>query len=326
MENHQILQLKKLGVNEILKEAIKIPFKSPKFIFLAFLTSLPLIFIMVLHEFILLTSIVETKSLLTPPPPSSDYFENIYYYRRSYMLYDSELETIIMLFRNMSPRILQLAFLYLVPLHLLDLLNTIITIHSTCTLYSERPIQVKEMLLIPIRKTRFTGPLVTSLYVLFLNTFILFGLAWLVTNTYLSPFGIVFMIIYGVGSIILTLKWMEWSAVWNMSTVFSVLEERHGFAALGASGYISRGNRGRGLQLMLLFYVWRILLRLSCHYVGGHDSWVGLVTASFLSCVGNVMKWVVCTVYFYDCKKRTFEKKVDVEQGDVGKDAKAEPT
>ncbi|KAF9624612.1 hypothetical protein IFM89_012034, partial [Coptis chinensis] len=136
-----------------------------------------------------------------------------------------------------------------------------------------------------------------------------------VINSILPTLGTFFMILYGAGSILLILKWMDWSVVWNMSILFSVLDDKHGVEAFEASGYFSRGNKKRGFQLMLIFFVWRIVLRLSCVYVGGHEKWIGLVATSFLSCVGNVMKWVVCVVYFYDCKKRVLEKKVDVEEG-----------
>ncbi|KAF9621256.1 hypothetical protein IFM89_018341 [Coptis chinensis] len=41
---------------------------------------------------------------------------------------------------------------------------------------------------------------------------------------------------------------------------------------------------------------------------------IGVVVG--MVCLENVMmKWVVCVVYFYDCKKRVLEKKVDAEDG-----------
>ncbi|PIA62106.1 hypothetical protein AQUCO_00200243v1, partial [Aquilegia coerulea] len=283
MENNQIILMEKLEVIGILKQAIKIPYKCPKFIFLAFLTSLPLIFLMVLHEIILQTSMIQTKSFITTPYTS---YEDGFYYYDAFAIY-KQLDNAKALFQNLSPSIFQLCFLYLVPLHLLNLLNTIIIVNVASAIYGERPMRLKEMLLVLINKTsqKIVG------------------------------------IIYGVVSIILTVKWIEWSAVWNMSIVFSVLGERHGLDALGASEYFSEGNRKHGFQLMLLFFVWRIVLRLSCLFVGGHERWVGLVATAFLSCLGNVMKWVVCTVYFYDCKRRILEKKVDVEQGGEVKNA-----
>lgn len=316
MENHQIIQLEKLNVLEILKEAIKIPYKCPKFIFLTFLTSLPLIITMLLHEIVLQASMVETKSILTP---LSGYLNSYYFDSYQYFgSYNAELDTIVMLFHNISPRFFQLAFLYLVPLHLLDLFNTIITVNSASTIYAGRPVSLAEMLLTPFRNmSRIQGLLITSLYVLLLNSFVLLGLVWAVTNSVFPLLGTFFMIAYGMASIVLLVKWIEWSAVWNNSIIFSVLDDKHGLDALGASGYFCRGSRNRGLNLMMMFFVWRIFLRLSCYYVGGHEKWIDLVVTSFLSCVGNVMKWVVCTVYFYDCKKRTMEKKFDTEEEEV---------
>lgn len=100
--------------------------------------------------------------------------------------------------------------------------------------------------------------------------------------------------------------------------MMSVLEEKQGVIALGVSAYVSRGCRRRGLFLMLIFFVWRLALRLSCLYVGWSEGGSGIVVTTVqvsLVCFGNVLKWVAFMVYFYDCKKRFLEKKVDVEQG-----------
>ncbi|RVW47251.1 hypothetical protein CK203_070120 [Vitis vinifera] len=40
----------------------------------------------------------------------------------------------------------------------------------------------------------------------------------------------------------------------------------------------------------------------------------GIIAQVLLFCIGNVLKWVVCTVYFQNCKKRTLEK-IDGEVG-----------
>lgn len=313
MEINKIMLKEKLDLLGILKESLKIPYKSPKFIFLTSLTSMPLMFTMILHEFILQAFIFETKSILTMTPPSD------YSYRNTY---ESVLDTLILLVQNASPKVFQLAFLYLVPLHLLDLFNTIVTINSASTIYAEKTVRLGEMLLTPCKsEIGITGPLLTSLYVLFLNCFILSGLVWAVTNTILVlaimnsvfPIGGFFIVTNGAIFFFLAVKWIEWSAVWNMAVVFSVLDGRHKLAALGASGHFNQGSRKCGLQLMLLFFLWKIILRLPCYYMGGQEKWIGLVAMSFLSCVGNVMKWVVCTVYFFDCKKRTMEKKVDAD-------------
>ena len=110
---------------------------------------------------------------------------------------------------------------------------------------------------------------------------------------------------------------MEWNAIWNMAVVISVLEEKQGIIALGVSAYVGSGCRLRGLFLMLIFSVWRLALRLSYLYVGWSEGGNGIAVAAQVSlvCLGNVLKWVTFMVYFYDCKKRLLEKKVDVEKG-----------
>ncbi|KAK9117086.1 hypothetical protein Sjap_016033 [Stephania japonica] len=276
MENNQVMLIERHGVPGILKEALKIPYKHPKFIILTLLTSLPLFFIMVLHEIILQTTMIETKAFFTPPPPPPTYplYSTVSYYLMT------PLDSTMRLFKDMSPRILQLGILYLVPLHLLDLLTTIAALNTASSIYAGTPPPtLKAMLSKSVENTSFKGALV----------------------------------LYGVGSVVLFVKWMDWSAVWNMGIVFSVLEGKHGLEAFWAALYYSRGSRTRGLCLMLVFFVWRTVLRLFCVYVGGYEKWTGLVITSGLSCIGNVFKWVVCMVFFYDCKSRILEKKMDRE-------------
>ncbi|KAK9108024.1 hypothetical protein Syun_024035 [Stephania yunnanensis] len=318
MENNQVLLIERHGIPGILKEALRIPYKHPKFITLTLLTSLPLFFIMVLHEIILQTTMIETKAFFTPPPPTEypfystvnwDVNEGLYLV--SYYLM-TPLDSTMRLFKDMSPRILQLGILYLVPLHLLDLLTTITTLNTASSIYAGTPPPtLKAMLSKSVENTSFKGALITSIYVLSLNSFTLFGFMWAVTNSVIPALGAFFEVFYGVGSVVLFVKWMDWSAVWNMGIVLSILEGKHGLEAFWAALYYSRGSRTRGMCLMLVFFVWRTVLRLLCVYVGGYEKWTGLVITSGLSCIGNVLKWVVCMVFFYDCKSRVLEKKMD---------------
>ncbi|KAF5443190.1 hypothetical protein F2P56_035769 [Juglans regia] len=122
--------------------------------------------------------------------------------------------------------------------------------------------------------------------------------------------------IYGARIRALLLKYLEWSAVWNVSIVISVLEGTFGVRAMALSARFNRGSERRGLLLMAVFFVWGLGLRLPCLYFRCYEGEImGIVAQVGLFCLGNVLKWVACMLYFYDCKKQTLEKKVDVEAG-----------
>ncbi|KAK9276199.1 hypothetical protein L1049_005730 [Liquidambar formosana] len=310
MENNHIMPKQKLEFFEILKESLVIPCKNINFIIFIFFTSLPFFCFMVFYEIILQTTLVETSKILTQPPDFYDYSWPVvptYITRR--------------LTWEFLHRLIQLGLLYMVPLHLLELFNVILTVDLASKIYEgEKPMTLREMIHKPIDKARLKGSFITSVYVFFLSTCTLLGLIWLVTNYTIisssSAFSYdLFFVVFGVAFVILLAKYLEWSAVWNMSIVISTLEKRYGVEALAVSAYFIRGSKQRGLLLMLVFFAWGIVLRLPCLYAGCNERGSGIVAQITLFCLGNVMKWVVCMVFFYDCKKRILEKKVDEEEG-----------
>ncbi|KAK9271663.1 hypothetical protein L1049_002026 [Liquidambar formosana] len=316
MENNQIMMKEKLGFFGILKEALTIPCKNPKFIILTFLTSLPLFCAMLIHETIFQQTLIETAKISTQKPFCDQFF-----------CYNMQpMDVIKQLIEVVSHRFLLLGLLYLGMVHLLDLLNTIKTINSASVIYAgEKSMNLKDMLYRPIKEATFGGPLITSLYALLLASLTLLGLVSLATQFYTSSKNILFMVVFGVLFIALLTKYLEWTAIWNMGLVISILEGKHGDVALGVSAYLSRGSRRRGLFLVLVFFVWRLALRVSCLYVGWHEGGSGIVvtaTQVCLVCLENVIKWVVFMIYFYDCKKRFLEKKVDVEDGRAAENVK----
>jgi hypothetical protein len=102
------------------------------------------------------------------------------------------------------------------------------------------------------------------------------------------------LVFYGPIFVALLTKYLEWSAVWNMSIVISVLEGTYGIEALLHSAYFSRGSERRGLLLMLVFFVWGQGLRLASLYFGCYEGGMGIVAQVGLLWLGNVLKWVVC--------------------------------
>ncbi|XP_022776069.1 uncharacterized protein LOC111317857 isoform X1 [Durio zibethinus] len=110
---------------------------------------------------------------------------------------------------------------------------------------------------------------------------------------------------------------------WNMALVISILEEKYGIEALKFSAYISRNCSGRGLILILVFFVWGIIIRL-CGILYGCNHELGSVlftcVYTWLISLGNMMKWVICVVCLFDSKKGILENNVDDEE--VGRDVK----
>ncbi|KAG6650889.1 hypothetical protein CIPAW_06G074300 [Carya illinoinensis] len=120
--------------------------------------------------------------------------------------------------------------------------------------------------------------------------------------------------IYAEDRPILTLKGMLYKQIYGAR--IRVLEGTFGVRAMALSARFNRGSERRGLLLMAVFFVWGLGLRLPCLYFGCYEGEImGIVAQVGLYCLGNVLKWVVCMLYFYDCKKQTLEKKVDVEAG-----------
>ena len=319
MENNQIIMKEKLGLFGILKETLAIVHKNPSFIILTFLISLPLFCSLLAHEIFFQQTIIETtkcqsqdsirvKCSLSTNGTSSCVYKMI-----------GPLDTLKEITEKLAGRYLVLGLSYLGIVHLLDLFCTIVIVNSASVIYArENRINVKEMWDRTIKGVSLKGPFITSIYALLMSSLSLLGLVSLATNFSVISNASLFTVFFGLLCIPWLAKHMEWNAIWNMGVVLSVLEEKQGVIALGVSAYISRGCRRRGLFLMLIFFVWRLALRLSCLYVGWSEGGSGIgVTAAHVSlvCFGNVVKWVAFMVYFYDCKKRFLEKKVDVEQG-----------
>lgn len=309
MEDNRVMRNQKAGVFDIIKQAPAI--FSKNFIIFIFLTSLPLFFFMVYYEISLQRTLVDASNILKLR--SGDAYSYSAIPVKSTKDFDHEL--------------VRLGLLYLVPRHLLELCAVIATVDLASKIHAEeRVTTLKEMIRRPIYGSRVRGTFITSLYVLFFSNCTLSGLIILVTSYFgvwrRSMFAEFFLVFYGPICVALLTKFLEWSAVWNMSIVISVLEGTFGTEALLHSAYFSRGSERRGQLLMLVFFVWGQGLRLSSLYFGCYNieggSW-GIAAQVGLLCLGNVLKWVVFMLYFYDCRKRTFEKKVDVELGRVTK-------
>lgn len=321
MDDDRVKPNQKLEVLGILKEALAVFSKNFRFIIFILLTTLPLFVFMVYYESLLQRTLVETSNILRQTP--------LYVYEINYdSIIWQNMETI---FDSMTDDfvngLVQLSFLYLVPLHLLEFCTVIVTVDLASKIgQEERTMTLKEMIQKPIYGARMGGIFVTYFQVLILSTCMLLGLIWLVTNYSVwgrSPmFSLFSAAFYGAAFVALLTKYLEWSAAWNMSIVISVLEGTYGFQALALAGLFNKDSERRGLLLMLVFFVWGLGLRSICLCVGCNERGMDLVVIAQVSlfCLGHLLKWVACVVYFHDCKKYALEKKFDVE---VGREIKA---
>ena len=315
LEDNPVTQNQKVGIFDIIKQASTIFSKNFNFIIFIFLTSLPLFFFMIYYEIFLQTTLVNASNILK----RSDYYS----YNRLVVTESIRPAIPQKSTKDVLPEFVQLSLLYLVPRHVLELCTVIVTVDLASKIHAEeRVITLKEMMDRPIYGAKVRGTFVTSVCVLFLSTCTLPGLIWFVTTYFAfwrrSTYAVFFLGFHGPIFVALLIKHLEWSAMWNMSIIISVLEGTYGIEALQHSAYFSRGSEWRGLLLMLVFFVWGQGLRLASLYFGWYEAgmgFMGIVAQVGLLLLGNVLKWVVCILYFYDCKKRTLEKKVDVELG-----------
>ncbi|KAG5244437.1 Transmembrane protein [Salix suchowensis] len=238
MENSQaMIEEKRLGFFDLLKESLKIPIRNPNFIIFAFFSSLPLFSFLIMYETV---------------------FQ----------------QTMIKILKSIS--------------------------------------QERTILLI------LKGPLITSIYALLLDSLVSVGLVSMVMYICLGSISSFFSMVFSVVFLGLLSKYIEWSAVWNMGILISILEDKHGDVALIISAYRTRGSRQQGFLLMLVFFAWRLALRSAFIYVGwdggGRGVAVTIVHAS-LVCSAKMWLWLVFIVYFYDCQKKSLRRKNDVEGG-----------
>ncbi|XP_022150095.1 uncharacterized protein LOC111018355 [Momordica charantia] len=326
MDSHQILSKPKLGFSSSFREAFKIILSNhPTFISLIILFSFPLF---ASHTLLHPTFVQILKLLYHNDPfnpfvvhliacPSND--TNCLSLQQS-PITDDSFKVIL------SLRFLISTLLLSVLVFFLDLLNTIATVSISASLYGGNIPQMgfKEMLL-QAKRVGLKGPLTTSLFAVLMASLTLLGMVALSTYMFFVPEGISFMsidisiftLIFGSMFVVLLAKYIEWSAVWNMGIVISILDKNQGYIAIEVAGFLSRGSRKLGFSLMLFFFVLKVVIGMPCLYSlwneGKSCGVLGNVVTLSLNCVGNVVMWVVLMVYFYDCKREFLEKKIDLE-------------
>lgn len=344
------METKKLKAFGIIKEALIVFTKNTNFTILTFLISLPLFCFSLYFETSLQNFLLQTTALLQVKDETPEVVDQLVELTSEFTVvyYDSVVDVsqgtnwslldIVRKFDNdLFHQLGQLVFLYLVPLHLLELVTVLVIVDLAAKIYRQgKSLGFSDLFDIKLDGARLRGVLVTYVYVVFFSTCTLLGfIVLLVTYTdvlryfpfrhsnffYVSAFrsldfDVFFHLVYGTNLLLFLGFHLGWSAIWNLGLVMSVLKAGiYGAKALGSSAFLSLRNVQNGMILMLVFSIWGVWLRLPCLVFGCHKKWVWIVAQSSLICLGNALKWVSVVVYFDDCIKRIFGKKVDVEGG-----------
>lgn len=317
MGSNVILKNQKLGVSDILRKALIIAAGNINFFVFIVVTSLPLFCFLVYYQPFQQKVQVEISEILKEP--ASVYFFEDFIFSWSY--HEFPIKITPEWNKGFPGELIQLALLYLVPLHLLELGTALMIADLASKIYKEeRQMSLKEMVQNqPFDKTRLKAAFITSVYVLVLSTCTeLLGFIWSAASYYFVFRYFMHDVLLSfwclVACVALLTIYLAWNAIWNMSIVISILEGIHGTKAFGLATYLSFGNEWPGFLLMLIFFAWGVSLRLPCLYFGCKERGNAMYVAeiSFL-CFGNVFKWVVFMIYFYDCKNQVLEKRLMIK-------------
>ncbi|KAF8011463.1 hypothetical protein BT93_J1926 [Corymbia citriodora subsp. variegata] len=314
-----IMSKDRLGFVGILREALRIPAASPRFLILAFLSSFPLFCSLLLNEFLLQQTFLNAARLAFDGTSEFSTGRDSGGFRICYVL--GPTSVLKRWVGEASRGLVLMSALYLVVGNPLDLLNSMVVVHNASAVYTGEDLpNPRQFFARPLKRIGFRGPLVTSMYSLVLSCLTLLVIVSFASSNLCglsSPFGpATFASLLVLAASFA--KFMEWSVIWNTGIVISIVEEKHGDSALAVAANLSRGNRRKGLALMLVFFVCRLALRSSCLYFVWHGEGSGLVVTVALvclMCLGNVVKWSVFMVYYCDCKQRFLKRKADVEEG-----------
>ncbi|KAK7395684.1 hypothetical protein VNO78_16249 [Psophocarpus tetragonolobus] len=306
MENKQRILKEKLKFLGIVKEAVKITCKNPYFIIFTCLTSLPLLFSLFMYESLFIQTLTEAAKVLHEEEAKS--YKNCLFCSSS-----KALRVLDHLIDQVSHNFLLLILSHLGIIHLCDFFNTVAAVNSASVIHAgEKTLNLKEMFIEHVMDSRLKGPLITSIYTLLLTSILSVGLLSLLIYTFVMtassfPLLVIVFLVMFVG---LLRQYLEWGAVWELGTVVSILEEKEGDVALVIAAYLSRGNRGIGILLMICCVLWRLGLRILCLFVamdGGVSKMLIIVIQVCLVGLANIIKWVSFVVYYVDCKKLILE-------------------
>lgn len=293
-----------LGTFGIIKSAIEVPLRSHTIIIFTFLISLPFFFTTLLQKLPSLINFSFSNSI------SSHYY--YYYYSDNNLIHDTAL---VLDFTT-----------WLLKRWLIDFFRfavAITTIYSASKVYTtKRSMNLGDLMrCYPITKASVMGPLFTFLVMSVFSSISLdLVTQWGGWGPLVKTRTMFFQVMHGMSYAAGLTIWSGYCALWNVGVVMSVLEGNRviGLEAFSASSDLMRGNRVRGAFLMVFYHVWWLGLGLPTYfpiysYWGSFsDGIVYKIVDTILLCLGLVMNWVVCVVYYHDCKNRRRGKEKDL--------------
>lgn len=341
-EGLRFLKFKQLKSLKILKSSVNNITSNTKFMFFMILSLLPFFAFIIFLE-------IEIK-------PIKDAILNLLLPTPIPYIYDISTQVRLKSDDEEDPRRKLYRIIFdLFPFHLglvplVELLSSTVIIYIAAKVYeSEEDADSTSPRMVFYQKNSFKGPFITSLWVQLFSDSTLFGVIWAVVNHLIVTNGfnyssyyyyyeftydfvlqkglivyILSLVIHGAIFMGLLKKFLEWSVLWNMGIVISVLEEESGTDALDMSAYYGTHCKRTGFELMLVFVSYSVLLRLP-FMVARMFNYVSfgvleIVIIAGLICLGSLIRWVAFVLYYYDCKAQLLFKKVDEEVVIVVKD------
>lgn len=225
MESNIILKNQKLDAFDILRKALAVSANINFFLFTT-LASLPLFCFLIYYQPFQQEFQLEISEILKEPAAVSYFDDFIFEWTLPFPI------VITPRWKKGFPgELIQLALLYLVPLHFLEFTTALAIASLASKMYNEdRQMTLKEMVHNqPFDKTRLIASLITSVYVLVLSTCsVILGFIWSAASYY-------FVFRYFLHDVLLSLwclvasaallaMYLAWNAIWNMSILISVLE------------------------------------------------------------------------------------------------------
>ncbi|XP_021727456.1 uncharacterized protein LOC110694599 [Chenopodium quinoa] len=302
----KFLNVKQLKSFEILKSAVKNFTSNTKFMSFMILSILPFFSFIVFFEIQISEATDAILRFLVPFSMSYDIGfdsdENISLFSTTDEN-ESKRETFRIVF--------ELVPFYLIFLPLLELFSLTIVINISAKVVDAGNTESANLKETFYQKNNFKGPFITSLWVQLFSASNLFGLIWAVANHSIITTGfdysfsdyrydsviqnniyvnILSILFHTLIALALLYKYLDWSALWNMAIVISVLEGETGLDALEISAYYRKHCKRTGFQVVVTAIV------------------------VVLVCLGSLVKWVTMVLYFYGCKAQAMSKKFDDEE------------
>ncbi|XP_057528794.1 uncharacterized protein LOC130807556 [Amaranthus tricolor] len=232
--------------------------------------------------------------------------------------------------KDFIPAILKLCLFYVFLYPILECVSICYTIKIAEKLHvGEKQVTIKHIL---NQKLSLKCPFITYLYVYFQSSVTFLGLLGVLGNykifSFISYYSYLEYVEIGLNILSISFhsmiffgllyKYLEWSAIWNLGMVISVMEEQNGIAVLGISDYYGKKCKKTGFELMLVFFLTGNVLRVFCLYGGlCNGSFAGVLITCvniMLFLLANLVKWITFLLYYYHCKQQIMEKKVDDQE------------